>query len=97
MPATVVNVPNAQGSQAPGSPAPSVHLAAPSRPTTPLQLTLPQSPGSVSGPSSAMTSCVTLNTASSSNPGRDKAAAQCKEFRDALLDADGEISVRLVV
>lgn len=44
-----------------------------------------------------MTSCVTLNTASSSNPGRDKAAAQCKEFRDALLDADGEISVRLVV
>jgi hypothetical protein len=44
-----------------------------------------------------MTSCVTLNTASGSNPGHDKAAAQRKEFRDTLVDADGEISVGLVV
>jgi hypothetical protein len=97
MPATAVNSTNAQGSQAPGSPAPSLHVAAPSRPTTPLQLTLPQGPGSVSGPSSAMTSSVTLNTASSSNPGHDKAAAQRKEFHEALVDADGEISVSLVI
>jgi hypothetical protein len=47
-----------------------------------------------------MTSSVTLNspaTATSSNAGHDKAAAQRKEFRDALVDADGEISVSLVI
>jgi hypothetical protein len=96
MPATTVNSPNAQGSQAPGSPAPSVHVTAPSRPTTPPHLALPQSAGTVSGPSSATASCVTVNTASGSDVGRDKAAAKRKEFRATLVDADGEIPVSLV-
>jgi hypothetical protein len=96
MQATATGSPNAPGSQAMNLSITPVTAITPSGPTTPY-LTVPQGPGSASGPSSATTSSATLHrlaTVSSSNAGHDKKAER-KKLCDALIDAGGEIPVSL--
>ena len=96
MQATAAGNPNAPGLQAPNLSVTPATATTPSGPTTPY-LTVPQGPGSASGPSSAATSSATLHrpaTVSSSNAGHDKMAAR-KKLCDALIDGGGEIPVSL--